>query len=298
MRIAYVGDNAYRAVIEHSRGMTRHIEEDTEAVVVESVCSEFPDLPTINTAQAISAMAVDPGAQEQFNRLYEIQNSTPVVFLYGFLSPSGLSNLIEISYRNRFMTGEVGPQVCISRGCAVACEGAELAVPTLPPLIETLVEMGYRGELAVGISKDFGICALYFGSFIAGFTLYNELATVPMDSMYEWSLSGGMAPSLHEDGISLFTLLSVPPYPHRLDIPSKVPAPAAAEKHLYRMSVGLAEVAYAAAWGLDIFEAKRRVYKTLRNCTLYDRDIQYRVDFGLREDFLISRDRYLTFGGS
>ena len=299
MKITYIGENSFPTIMEHTRNMTLNIEEDSQAVVVESpLIKGEVDLPVLNTSNAVRSLIVNDEYAEEFNKLYNIVNGHPDSYIYGFINETGLSRCIEIASSSRFMTGGIGPRIGLVQGAALACkEDIHLALPSLPALIEALVAMEYRGEITLGITNEYQICSLSFGHNTAGLALYTELLRGNIQNTYEWCLGKSDPPALHNNGIALITLVSSPPYPHRLDIKSYVRAPVSAEKHLYRLMIGKCEVAYAGAWGTDLFETKRRVRKTLQNCALYDNDTQYRVDFGVRDKFVLNKDRYITFGG-
>lgn len=299
MNIAYAGGCNYRAVLEHTRNTTLNVNEDAEAVIVESALMEGPpDLPVINTSDGVRSMMVSGSYAAEFQSLYNIHPGYPATYLYGFLGPTGLSDMLEMTHSTRILTGEIGPQVGFAQGTGIACEDdITMAIPDLSSLVEGLIAMEYRGEITIGITKGYGICELRFGHFTGGFSLYNELTSNNIQDSYEWCLGVGDAAQLHTNGLSVCTLISHGPYPHDLTAFSSVKAPSGAEKHLYRVCHDKAEVAYAAAWGKDIFEAKRRCRKTLENCAQYDKEVQYRIDYGYKDLFVLNNDKYLIFGG-
>ena len=299
MNIGYLGESAYRTVIEHSK-ITLGINEDTEAVVVESSLMEGPpDLPAINTAPGIRALASSKELQDEFNIIHNIAVGYPATYLYGFIGEAGLSDMLEMTHSTRFLTGEIGSQVEFCQGTGMKCtEDLTQALPDLSELVDTLVDIGYRGEVAIGLLRDYRICSVQLGHFVGGFALYTELSIVGAQANYEWCLGVGDGGRVFTEGVAVTTLLSYPPYPHDLTVGFSIKAPVGAEKHLYRISHGAAEVAYISSWGKDIFEAKRRCRKTIDNCTAYNKDIQHRIDYGYGESFVLSNDRWLAFGGT
>ena len=298
MNIAYLGDDAYRAVIEHSK-VTLGINEDTAAVIVESSLMEGPpDLPTLNTSAGIRALSLSLELQDEFNTIHNIVVGYPATYLYGFIRETGLSDMIEMTHSTRFLTGEIGPQIGFCQGTGLKCvEDLSQAVPDIAELVDTLVNVGYRGEITIGLLNSYQICSVQLGHFSGGFALYTELSIVGAQANYEWCLGVGDGGRLFTEGVAVTTLLSYPPYPHDLSVGFSIKAPTGAEKHLYRVSQDAAEVAYIASWGKDIFEAKRRCRKTIDNCTAYNKDIQHRIDYGYGESFVLSNDRWLAFGG-
>jgi hypothetical protein len=275
MNIGYAGTANYRAVIEHTRDVTLNVNEDAQAVIVESALMAGPtDLPVINTSPCVRGLMVDDECARGFKELYNIHDGYPATYLYGFIGPSGVSDLIELTHSTRFLTGEIGPQLGFAQGTAIACD-----------------------DHTTMATKGFGICEVRFGHFTGGFCLYNELTSNNIQDSYEWCIGRGEPATLHTNGLSVCTLISHGPYPHDLAVHSAVKAPSGAEKHLYRVCHDKAEVAYAGAWGKDIFEAKRRCRKTLENCAQYDKAVQYRIDYGYKDLFVLNQDRYIDFGG-
>jgi hypothetical protein len=310
MNIGYMGDSAYRTVIEHCNSVTLGINEDTEAVIVEHAAILPPkDLPVLNTCPAVYKLATHPELQESFNAVHNIVEAYPTSYLYGFIGPEGLSDVIEMTASTRFLTGEIGPQLGFVQGTGLKCtENVNMAIPDLPLLIDSLVTMKYRGEIAIGITQGFQVCSVQFGHFTGGFALYTELSKDSPQAMYEWCLGVGVGSKLAQDSVAVVTLLSYPPFPYSSDVGFSIKAPSGAEKHLYRVSQGKAEIAYSAAWGVEAYEAKRRCRKTIDNCRNYNKDIQYRIDYGCKEQFVIdygckeqfvlSHKTWLALGGT
>lgn len=298
MNIGYIGESAQRTIIEHSK-VTLGVNEDTEAVIVEEASREGPlDLPCINTSAGIRALSSSPEMLDNFNEVHEIVPGYSATHLYGFLGPDGLSDMLEMTQSSRFLTGDIGVQIGFCQGTGIKCmEDLSLAIPAISEIVDTLMSLGYRGEVAFGLTKNYQVCRVQLGHFSGAFALYTELSVVNAQANYEWCLGVGDGGRLYTEGICVTTLLSYPPYPHDLTQAFSIKAPVGAEKHLYRSNQGLAEVAYAAAWGKDIFEAKRRCRKTIENCRAYNKDIQYRIDYGYGETFVLSNDRWLAFGG-
>lgn len=300
MNIAYIGDSAYRTVIEHSHNITLNINEDTEAVLVESSLMEGPpELPAVNTCRAVRALGLNPQLAENFNEVCSISKGYPATYLYGFFNSAGPSEMIEMTFKSRFLTGDIGPVIPFCQGTGLACrENPLYAIPKLSNVIDFIKDLGYHGEIAFGITKEFDLCSVMFGHFTLGFTLFTELARTSPQNNYEWCLDVGDTCRLHQDGIAVATLLSYPPYPYDTNIGTSIKAPPKAEKHLYRFMVGSSELALAASWGCDISEAKRRVRGTIENCKNYNKEIQYRIDFGHKERFVINNEAWLAFGGT
>lgn len=300
MKIGYIGDTSYRVVIEHANDIALNVTEDCRAAIVEDPSMAGPaDLPTINTSPAIRGILSNEELATQFAESFAVGNSYPASQLYGFIGPTGLSDMVELCSDSRFLTGSIGPNLGFVQGTGICVDtDLYLAVPQLQNLTEAVVELGYCGEILIGLAEDYTICDIRFGHFTGGFALFNELMKGNIQDAYEWCLGAKKEPRLHRKGISVVTLLSQPPFPYDLTQRTAIRAPSGADKHMYKVLQGQAEIAYVAAWGIDIFEAKKRVRGTLEKCASYEKDVQYRIDYGYKQKFLLSQDRWLGFGGT
>lgn len=298
MKLAYVGSSAHNAVIKHSLNITLGVREGTEAVIVEQARTEdIWELPTLNTSKAIRAMLEVESIEKEFNELYGIKDCAPTTYLYGFIGEKRTSDFLEMTYSTHFMVGDVGPNVGFVKGTAIPAEDPLLAVPGLANLIEGLQGMGYRGEITIGINKGFEMCNVLYGTFIGGLALFNELSKGHIQDYYSFCVNDIMPGGLHKRGVAVVNLMSLPAFPMNLHVDEAPQYPPDAEPHLYRVKYQNVEVAYAAAWGTSIHEAKRRCRQTLENCTAVNPTLQYRVDYGHKEDFVINSARWSELGG-
>ena len=299
MKLGYLGESEYRTVLEHSKEVSLGITEEVQGVVMERANIEPPpDLPALNTCTGVCALERSESLREEFLHAHSVEIAYPQTYLYGYMGVDGLSPVIELTYSVRFLTGEVGPQVGFVQGAGLLSKINPLdALPEAKDVLDSLRDIGYRGEIALGVSPHFRICEIMFGHFVGGFALFAELCASSVDEVFEWCLRGGKQPVVH-DNVSLVTLLSYPPFPYLGDASISVKAPTGAEKHLYRVLQGNVETAYAAAWGKDVYEGKRRVRKTIENCKAYNKDIQYRIDYGCKQRFLLNGDRWEELGGN
>jgi len=299
MNIGYIGESSYRAVIEHCKTVTLGINESTEASLVESALITGPsDLPCLNTCQGVRTLSTIPELERAFSEQHGLVEGYPTTYLYGFLAEDGLSDMIEMTHSTRMLTGNVGTQVDFVQGTGLAVvDDLSFAIPQLPALVKSLIDIEYKGEIKFGLTPKYEICTVEFGHSTGGFALYTELLSRNPQEMYEWCLGIGEKPRLFTDGVAVVTMLSYPPFPYDTSVGLSVKAPSGAEKHLYRVAYGKMEVAFAATWGKDIYEAKRRCKKTITNCTAYNKDIQYRIDYGWKEKFVLSQERFEELGG-
>lgn len=293
MKLALIAERSHRAIIEHCKEMSLGIIDESQAVIVENPLIEGSvGLPLINTCVGVQALLKNPNLMNRFLESHEFTGSHPASYLYGFMTPNGFGTLMEFSYDTRFMSGGVGPSVGMAKGTGLACsEDVRAAFQSLSGVEGTLAEFGYMGEVLIGVGADFSFCDIHFGHHTGAFSLYTELSKHAPQKTYELCLGGAEKPELHTDRISVCTLLSYPPFPYNMTSPTSIRAPLGSERHLFRFLIGNSEVAYAAACGNYLAEAKRRCRRTTENCSKYNTDLQFRVDYGVNDKFVLMGDK-------
>lgn len=298
MRIGLIAQGAEKAICEHTKEVVLGIDDLTEAVLVEYPGTYVPDLPSINTCLAVRNMKAQPKLEEMFQSELGVVNSTIDSFLYGFFNGKNFSDLLEVSYSTRFMAGDIGASIGFVQGTAIpATNEVFAAFPELTQIQTGLNEIEYRGEITLGCTRDFHISDIKFGHQTGLFALFTELSQLAPQANYEWCLGIGHECKVHEDGISVCTLISNPPFPVPTSETVPLIAPVGAEKHLYRVNAMSHEVAYVATWGVDLVEAKRRTRRTIENCVSFNPNLQYRYDYGYKERFVFSQEKYQKLGG-
>ena len=298
MKLGLIAETAAKAICEHTKHVVVGIDELTEGLIVENPKTYVPDIGCVNTCLAVRNMLIQPQLQEMFLGELGITGGSPVSLLYGFVGPKGFSDLLEVAYGTRFMSGDVGKSLGFVQGTALPVgKDVFTAFPQLLAIQEALKEIEYCGEITLGCKADFTLGTLRFGHNTGLFALFTELSQLSPQANYEWCLGVGTECKVHAEGVSVCTLLSNPPFPGVATTPSGVIAPSAAEKHLYRMIAGNQEIAYVATWGTTVIEAKRRTRRTIENCASYNPELQYRIDYGYKEKFVLSQDKYIQLGG-
>lgn len=299
MKIAIVANTAQRAILEHIHDGTLDMSDDIEGVMVEDCLTSVPQgLPVINTCTGAIVLEQDEELRAAFHEEVGIVPGIPDSFLYGFISPTGVSDFMEMSVCDRLMVGGVGPKCGLVQGCAVPCSSDVYdAFPDLAVLIDALHQIQYCGEISIGISRNFKICTVMFGHCTGAFALFTELAAQNPQSTLEFAFGKRDICRLHETRISIATLFSYPPYPHANDTPFSIVAPRQAERHLFRFQVGASELAYASSSGDRLYEARRRLRRTMDACSKYNDSLQYRTDAGKFRRFVFSQERYRDRGG-
>jgi len=298
MKLGLVATNAVKAICEHTKDIRLTIDELTEGVIVEHPNTSINDIECINTCRAVQNMLARPDLERAFQLELGIKTSTPTSYLYGFIGPKGLSDLLEVSYSTRFMSGDIGPSLGFVQGTAIpVTTEVYQAFPILKDLERVLIEIEYRGEIAFGCSEDYQICQILYGHQTGMFALYTELSQLSAQANFEWCFGKGEYCKVHTNGVSVTTLLSNSPFPVPTSSRTEVIAPVGAEKHLYRVQFNVHEVAFVATWGTDMIEAKRRARRTIENCVSFNPELQYRIDYGYKEQFVLSQPKYSELGG-
>jgi hypothetical protein len=294
VKIGWIGHKATPTIIGHTTNIQQGISTGCEAVLVEDVMQATPnDILTLNTSDAVKVLSLRKDLREEFDAEFNIEKTTPHNYLYSFFNGEEFSDFIEIDYSMRFMSCNAGPALGFVQGCALSCDITLYeAFPTLRKLQKALAAMEYRGEITIGITKGFRVCDIRFGHFTGGFSLYSELCQKSIQNAYSFAAGEGASCEVFDNSVALCTLLSLPPFPTELKVTTYIDAPPPAEKHLYRYFYTVEQqVAFAAAWGLNIKEARSRVYKIINTCRQYNADIQYRADVGRRFRFTFNQER-------
>lgn len=301
MKISINAMSNMRDIIEHSKDITLGVREDTDVVLWDfprEIPQDLLDKVHLNNCPAVVKLLSKPELMKEFRSQFSFAEGNPSFNIYGFLSAKQLGPCVEMAVRHSFMTGDVGMYLGYVQNTALPCtEDMYLAIPNLKGIVEGLQAIGYLGEISFLCSSTFEVVDVVFGHQVAAYSLMCEMGMQHPQKLFEFS-AGGEPYALHQDRIAVNTLLSYPPYPYSTDVPFSILAPTGAEKHLYRYKIGMCELAYAATWGCDITEAKRRCRRTIDGCKNYYLNIQHRVDYGWKDKFFLNADRYKELGGT
>ena len=299
MKIGILANTAPRALLGHMTNAVLGTPSDIEGIVVDHIDMEVPEgIPVVNTCIGARVLEHDDKVRAAFDEEAELSDGTPDAFLYGFVSPTGVSDLMEMTVCNRLMVGGVGPRCGLVQGTALSCSPEVYqAFPQLAGIFDMLHQIQYCGEISIGITRTFEICTINFGHCLGGFALFTEMAKQRPQLTYEFAFGKHDRCELYDERISITTLMSYPNYPYDNSVPFQVMGPNQAERHMYRTTSGACELAYAAASGEQLFEARRRIRRTLQNCRSYNDDLQYRTDAGKFQKFVFNVDKYKEKGG-
>jgi len=293
MKIAIATQGMAKAIIDHTN-YKGELESGTQAVFVDNpLVTVRSDLLPINTSVGLQNLMLHPEMQEAV--FADILKKEPEeVAFYAAFNGEKFSDFVEISYSSRFMTHEVGPNVGFTSGvgCIVGDE-LSLACMELENLVNWLKGIKYHGMILIGMSSNFHITSLRWGYFAGPFALFREFFTNSVEHLLEFC--AGVPHDLipYDDVLTLCVLVTRYPYP--VNLPNKngpISARKNAEPHLWRNLEGYNETVIASSRGSILYEARRRIMRSIKSMLEYDENLQYRTDFGLREKFILSQEFY------
>ncbi len=105
-----------------------------------------------------------------------------------------------------------------------------------------------------------------------------ELVTQSWGTLLPSLVNGGVK-NYRENAPAISLLLTSPPFPYEIPKTFDLEFSGGAGKHIYQTPYGY----YVTSWGEDIYEAKKRAYRTISNLNLTP-EIMYRSDIGSAYD--------------
>ena len=263
-------------------------------VIVESSGVKIDHPKVINTCPGASALAIDKTVQEQVKELLNISSIAPVSYIYGLFNGEIHSPVIEVALKTKMMSGDIGVDVPFSNGVGVVpAFKPEEAFVGFPKVMKFLKDIQYHGEFLIPIGEEFRVCGLYLGHHFGAFAMYDELLKSDTQTMLEF-MSGVVDKLELWDNIVLAGLVSLPPWPFGA-YTGRIKAPVTAEKHIHRVGCLGSEVCVVITHGLNISQAKRRLFRTYFNMIKHCPTIQYRNDIGFLIKFQGSQEKFEQF---
>jgi hypothetical protein len=209
----------------------------------------------------------------------------PVAYLFSLFNGVIFSDWMEISHSERFMNKDVGPRIGFVTGVGLPVNYPVLeAIPKLELIREGLVKLNYVGEVLVGITRSFTVSSLLLGHFPGPFAMYCEGNKNKPQEVMEFCFQRVDKAPLY-DAIVFANLVTKP-------TETPIAAPRSAESHIWRFYQGHKELALITVYGKTLAECRKRIWITLENMAGYDRDIQFRTDFGHDREFVLMADKY------
>ena len=247
--------------------------------------------PVANSCTAALRFSLDPDCLREYLDAVDCPPGKTESHVYGLFNGKDFSELIEVSYSDRFMNREVGPKLGFTCGTALKIQtDLTLALPQFKDIRESLESMNYRGEICLGINSDFEIVEILFGHFPGHFSLFAELSLNRIQDILEF-IFGEIFNCPLREGLAVCNLVTKFPFPSYGD--SRILAPKNAEAHLWRMFYPTnQEKILVTAQGNTLREAKQRVYRSIKNMLSYADELQYRSDFFNNKHFLLTLDEF------
>lgn len=241
-----------------------------------------------NSCVAAQRFAVDPEQWQLFLDALGVSTAPPITEIYALFNGREFSDWLEISHSQRFMNSDVGPEVGFTCGTALKIkDDLPVAIPQFPQLQAALAGMGYRGQVLLGITKNFELATLNIGHFFGHFSLFCEMAMNRMQDILEF-IFGEVVTCPVREGVAFANLVTKQPFPSAGQ--GHISAPKPAESHLWRMFYPVAqEKVLITAHGIHYWEARVRVYRTLDKMRELNTDLQYRTDFFRNDKLLFTK---------
>jgi hypothetical protein len=215
--------------------------------------------------------------------------------LYMLFNGEKFSDILEASYSERFMTGDIGPNVGFTHGAGIKCKSEVYeAFPALIRLREFLTKVEYHGEVLCNITPDFLMTNVWFGHCAWGFGMFSEICKSTTQDMLEFMFEKVDNCELYES-ICVSNLITNSPFPNRGLANRIIHAPKGAEKHLWRVPRLGGESIFITCHGSYLKEARKRIRRTIENLLGFDQELQYRIDYGLRMSFNMCKQEYKQF---
>jgi len=267
-------------------------------VFVENPLTQVEALQVMNSSVGVQNYLVNEDLREEVRRTYLRASSDPATStLYAFYNGKQFSDWLEVSFSRAFMTHEVGPQISYITGAAIPLTtNPKEAILGFGGVEETVDKLHYRGEVLVSITKDFRIANLDFGHFFGHFASYAELSKTSPRDILSFCFGENPVCELHNKAsraICVTNLISKPGFPSApMAADPHIRAPSDAEKHLWRIQLGMHKPILVATSGNCLGEARNRTHRTIQNCRRYENSLQYRTDYGFRRGFVLETDQY------
>lgn len=297
MKIAIVNSNGEnKSVWDHTVGNELNQLAGCEGLFFDSplVNDNTIEIPMVNSGIAVQNLILNKDLREKaFDGLGFIKEEKHGGnFLYMLFNGETFSDIMELSISTRFMTGGVGPRIPFAQGVGLHTESttAYEAFPSLLRLRDMLHSLEYHGEVLCLINKDFMITNAIFGHCYWAFGMFSEICKNTTQDMLEFMFGKLKTCELYES-ICIGNLVSQVPYPmNGINCPV-IHAPKGAEKHLWRVPRQGGEYLIITCHGAYSREARKRIRRTLDNLVLFNDELQFRVDYGLRMSMTLEDKR-------
>lgn len=284
---------------DKSQEVTSNITEECKMLFVEHPLVDTPEGILVgNTCTGIKVPMIDKKMKDMLYQKLGFSKEKMVNVIYGFFNGNEFSDLLELSISNKMFNHEVGsPTIFNITGGAhrIACD-VSMALPQWSELKKFLMQIHYRGEVSVGISNTSMITDFYCGHNSAAFACYVEIHKTNTDKGSPvitniLDFVAGEKPMCKVfSSFVLFNRVSTSPFPFGAGRTIKIPD--SAERHVWKVRYLQQESALVLAHADAVKVAQSRIRNSINNMLSYDKELQYRTDFGVSLDFILCSDAH------
>jgi len=271
------------------------IEDDAPIIIVDDILIVTPPEceKLINTSDFARLMVLDKEFATDFNKTFEISKKKAVSVAYCFVAPSGATPLCEVGFSMRYMNGNVGSEMFMSHACGFIVD----EVPEQIQSILTYIKSRYAGEVTFALDESGNVCSLILGHSPHLLSVYAEFFAGDIDGMLAYMVEEDAECPKFKAGTSLMSAVTKYPFPYLNADKAYVRAEVEAEKHLWRMPMGLV---FVSAWsdaeedsnGTSFSQCRKRIFRTLKRARKYDDFLHYRTDMGYSLSFSLVAEQY------
>ncbi len=239
-----------------------------------------PGLTAINTCNGAITLMTNKEARKSAWEVLKFSSEPIKTNLFSVFNGKTFGDWLEVQYYDRLMNDDVGPNVGFARGLGITTNvPITEAVPQVAKLVELLKEIQYRGEVQLHVDESFSATGFTLGHNPSIFGLYQEISKTSLDDTIAFCAGLKEDHKLY-DSMVMGVLVSAAPFPMAFPT-QKIKAPHNAEKHIWRLMASRSqEVCLVTCWGGYAYEAKKRVFATIKNMVQYDPFLQFRTDLG------------------
>jgi len=285
-----------KPIIDHTEGNFLGYNFEAKGVFVEDALTpmDWEGKPYVNTCIGVQNLIMNQELRKAFHESLAFENTASVSTLFSLFNGTEFSDFIEVSFSDRFMNNEVGPKLGFMTGVALKVDGDPYeAIPQLSRVKKALTDLGYKGEVALGVSERFTLTGIHFGHLYGHFAMYAEICQNSVQDMLDYMF--GECPKIElYDSLAVGNVISQPPFPSIVNNTNgQIRADRGAEKHLWRVILGgMVEIVLHTVHGTYMGEARKRLRRTIEKMLSYSDILQYRTDFGYGGKFILCKEKY------
>lgn len=288
------GTGEAKCIADHTETVVLGFQGSVDGIFVDHPLASLdgaPEVPVVNTCVAVRNAMLSEPLQKGLMEAWKVQPGKMKSSFFSLFNGREFGDWLEVGFSGRFMTGNVGPNLGFIHGAGIRVQNLEEALPNLSIIQQTLVDMGYQGEVLLYVDDLFRVVSVQFGHYYAHWAMYGELCKSSSAEMLGYLFGTSQKCELYES-VCVANLVTLYPFPSLGLQVQGIHAPKNAEKHLWRVPFGSSEKVLVTVHGDNVHEARRRVRRTIENILQSSPDIQYRIDYGFGLDFVLAKEQY------